>query len=224
MGAIIGALYACDYKYSDMLRECDKINFFKVFDINPLALASSHLVPGKATEKFLRKCTREKNFERLKKVKFSCIATDLKTGKEFEFTSGPIWQGVRASISIPMVFKPVELEDKLLIDGGVVNNVPASNLKKYEPDIIIACDVLSSYVYFEPKYWWDIIGLSMSLTQHINQHDKLKDYKYVIKPNTSMVTPFTPSLKSVDALIEEGYKAAVKVLKKLNIDLEKTEK
>ena len=225
MGSIIGALYACGYRYADFLRECEKIRFFKVFDINPFALTSSHFIPGKTTEKYLRRCTQEKNFEDLKNIKFSCMATDLKTGKEFEFTTGPIWQGVRASISIPMVFKPVQLNNMLLIDGGVLNNVPAHNLKKYNPDIIIACDVLSEYMYYnEPKYWWDIIALSMNLSQHIAQKDNLKGYKYVIRPDTSITSPFSPSLKKINNLIEEGYKAAQKVIKKLDRDINKTKK
>lgn len=215
MGSIIGAFYACGYRFNDMIKECEKIRFFKVFDINPFVLTSSHLVPGKTTEKYIRKLTQEKNFEDLEKTKFSCIATDLKNGEEFEFTTGPIWQGVRASISMPMIFKPVEIEGKYLVDGGILNNVPARNLKKYKPDIIIACDVLNQHIYYEPKYWWDVIGLSLNLSQFVGQKNNLKGFKYVIRPNTSFVSPFTPSLKKVNELIEEGYNSAVKVLKKV---------
>ncbi len=225
MGSIVGAFYACGHSYNDILRECEKLRFFKVFDLNPFVLTSTHLVPGKTTEKYLKKCTQERNFEDLKDIKFSCIATDLRKGEEFEFTSGPIWQGIRASISIPMIFKPVEHNSMLLVDGGLVNNVPAKNLKKYNPDIIIACDVLSEYVFYsEPKYWWDIIALSMNLSQLKGQKNNLNGFKYVIRPNTNITSPFTPSLKNINHLIEEGYKAAVKVIKRLNKNLDKIKK
>lgn len=218
MGAIIGGFYACGLTVVDMIRECEKLKFFKLFDINPKILTSNHLVPGKLTEKYLRETTLEKNFEDTN-IKFSCIAVDLVKGKEYEFTSGPIWQGIRASISIPIVFKPVEYDGKLLVDGGVLNNVPYKPLKKYKPDILIAVDVVNKYIYYqEPKHWWEVMELSFNLTQHANEQTKLKQVKYKITPYIDEVSPFQPTLKYSSNLIDKGYLSALSVIKRIKND------
>ena len=219
MGAIVGGFYACGLTVEDMINECEKVKFFQLFDLNPMVLSSNHLIPGKLTEKYLKKSTQEKNFEDTK-IKFSCVAVDLVKGEEFEFTNGPIWQGIRASISIPVVFKPVEYEGKILVDGGVLNNVPFKQLKKYNPDILIVCDVVNKYIYYqEPKHWWEVMELSFNLTQHSNEQTKLKKVKYKITPYIDEVSPFNPTMKYKDVLIEKGYKSTLSVIKKINRDL-----
>ena len=201
-----------------MIRECDKLKFFKIFDLNPKVLTSNHLVTGKLTEKYLKQLTKEQNFEDTK-IKFSCIAVDLVKGKEYEFTSGPIWQGVRASISIPVVFKPVEYENMILVDGGVLNNVPFKPLKKYKPDILIVVDVVNKYIFYDiPKHWWEVMELSFNLTQHSNEQTKLKRVKYKITPYIDEVSPFQATLKYTHNLIEKGYNSALKVIKKIKKD------
>ena len=218
MGAIIGGFYACGMTVEDMIKECEKLKFFKLFDFNPKIFSSNHLIPGKLTEKYIRKNTLEKNFEDTK-IKFSCIATDLIKGKEYEFTKGPIWQGIRASISIPVVFKPVEYNDMLLVDGGVLNNVPVEPLRKYKPDILIAVDVVDSYIYYNtPKHWWEVMELSFNLTQHANEQTKLKKVKYKIAPYIDEVSPFQPTLKYNKVLIDKGFFSALKVIEKIKKD------
>lgn len=218
MGSIIGGFYACGLSVEDMIKECEKLKFFKLFDINPKIFTSNHLVPGKFTEKYLKRTTQEKTFEDAK-IKFSCMAVDLIKGEEYEFTSGPIWQGIRASISIPVVFKPVEIDGMLLVDGGVLNNVPFKQLEKYKPDIIIASDVVNNYIYYGyPKHWWEVMELSFNLTQHSNEQTKLKRVKYKITPYIEEVSPFKPTMKYTKVLIEKGYLSALKTIKKIKKD------
>ncbi len=74
-------------------------------------------------------------------VKFACIATDIVSGKEVVIDSGNIAEAMRASMSIPYVFTPVESGDLLLVDGGMRNNFPADVIKKMGADIVIGVDV-----------------------------------------------------------------------------------
>ena len=224
MGSIIGALYSMGLTTEDMLYECKKLKFFKLFDINPLVIKNNFLISGKLVEKYLRNITREKTFEQLK-TKFSCMATDLVSGKEYEFTSGPVWLGVRASISIPGLFKPVEYEDMILVDGGVLNNVPTQPIEKYKPDIIIACDVLNKYVMQQkPSKIWEVFFYSFNLLQNRWENAKLKKIKYKIAPDTTKFSALTPSIKPLDELYNEGYNSAQKVIKKIKRDIEKSHK
>lgn len=74
-------------------------------------------------------------------VPFFCIATDVEHARQYEMTKGNLARSVRASMSIPFFFKPVVMNDKLLIDGGMVNNFPVRNMKARGADIIIGIDL-----------------------------------------------------------------------------------
>ncbi len=76
-------------------------------------------------------------------VSFLCIGTDLVTGENVVINKGSLAQAMRASMSIPSYFTPVELEGRLLVDGGVVNNFPVPEVKKMGADIIVGVDVQS---------------------------------------------------------------------------------
>ncbi len=81
-----------------------------------------------------------KNFDRLP-VPFRCVCVDLVTGNEVLLGEGSLAKALRATMSIPSVFTPVEWGDSLLIDGGIVNNIPTDVVKKMGADYIIAVDV-----------------------------------------------------------------------------------
>ena len=74
-------------------------------------------------------------------IPFRAVATDIVNGKEVILKSGNLAIAMRASMSIPSVFKPVPYKDVLLIDGGILNNFPADIAKKWGADIIIGSDV-----------------------------------------------------------------------------------
>ncbi|MBQ6083689.1 MAG: patatin-like phospholipase family protein [Bacteroidales bacterium] len=74
-------------------------------------------------------------------VPFYCIATDVEHARQYEMTKGNLARSVRASMSIPFLFRPVSLDGKLLIDGGMVNNFPVRNMKERGVDIIIGIDL-----------------------------------------------------------------------------------
>lgn len=74
-------------------------------------------------------------------IPFLCVATDLETGKAVILNEGYLPDAIRASMSIPTAFSPVEIDGKLLIDGGVVNNFPVDLAKEMGADIIIGVDV-----------------------------------------------------------------------------------
>ena len=70
-------------------------------------------------------------------IPFACVATDMVTGKEVVLRSGSISTAMRASMAIPGVFAPITIGDKVLVDGGLVNNFPADVLREMVADIII---------------------------------------------------------------------------------------
>ena len=74
-------------------------------------------------------------------VPFFCVATDVEHAAQYEMTEGALSRSVRASMSIPFLFRPVRLNDKLLIDGGMINNFPVRNMQERGADIIIGVDL-----------------------------------------------------------------------------------
>ena len=76
-------------------------------------------------------------------IPFRCVAADFETGDPVVLGKGSLAKAIRASMSIPSVFEPIEIDGKLLIDGGVVRNLPVQEVKEMGADIIIAIDVTS---------------------------------------------------------------------------------
>ncbi|MXN91523.1 hypothetical protein GR160_09810 [Flavobacterium sp. Sd200] len=90
---------------------------------------------------------------------FQCIATDLGTGKIVVLKKGDIVSAIRASMAIPSVFTPVEIDGKVLVDGGVARNFPVSNVKQMGANIVIGSDVSGRLAGIdEVKSPLDIIG------------------------------------------------------------------
>jgi NTE family protein len=104
------------------------------------------LVNGQKTGMFLSRLTwgaqHIKNYNDLP-IPFFCIGTDFESGTGTILDSGILAQSLRASMAIPSVFDPVEINGRVYLDGGVVNNFPVKELKDKGADIIIGVDVSS---------------------------------------------------------------------------------
>lgn len=74
-------------------------------------------------------------------VPFYCIATDVEHACQYEMTKGSLSRSVRSSMSIPFFFKPVSMDGRVFVDGGMVNNFPVRNMEERGIDIIIGVDL-----------------------------------------------------------------------------------
>ena len=74
-------------------------------------------------------------------IPFACVAVDLKTQREVILQNGSLARAMRASMAIPGIFKPVKVNGRLLVDGGMLNNLPVDVVKKMGADIVIAVDL-----------------------------------------------------------------------------------
>ena len=88
----------------------------------------------------IKKVVPEVNIEDLR-IPYRAVATDLYTGEEVVFSKGKLFDAIRASISIPSLFRPVKYGYHTLIDGGVVNTMPLSRAVRNGHDILVAFDV-----------------------------------------------------------------------------------
>ena len=148
MGALVGGVYAVGkmQEYKNWMYKLDKLEVFKLLDF---AFSSQGLVRGERVFNKMKGFIPDMNIEELK-INYAATAVDLISRKEIVFTKGSIFEAVRASVSIPTVFTPVELEDSLLVDGGVLNNIPISNVKRTDGDILIVVHVNADVPVYKP--------------------------------------------------------------------------
>jgi NTE family protein len=74
-------------------------------------------------------------------IHYCAVATDAITGTEVDFTSGSLYEAIRASISLPVFFDPVREKDRILLDGGLVNPLPLNRVKREKHDLLVAVNV-----------------------------------------------------------------------------------
>ena len=107
-------------------------------------------------------------------IPFRCVAADFETGEPVVLGEGSLAKAIRASMSIPSVFEPIEIDGRLLIDGGVVRNLPVQEVKEMGADIIIAIDVTS------PLYKKDELSSFVTVLEQAGSYrlaESIKDAK-----------------------------------------------
>lgn len=137
-GAIVGALFASGMNFSKMLIEAGNVSWTKVIRLKFNGLWPT--IYGGGIEKYISTHIKQRNIEDLI-IPFSAVATDYKTGGKVVLNRGNLAKIVHASAAVPGLFFPVELEGKLLMDGALVDNVPADVVKEMGADYVIAIDV-----------------------------------------------------------------------------------
>ncbi len=136
MGALVGAAYVAGEL--DALEEwAYSVNWRKMAGFLDVNLASGGLIEGKRIVAFLNSIKEDAPIESLNKP-FMTIASDMQTGREVWLDKGSIVDAVRASIALPGIISPMQLNGKWLLDGGMTNPVPVSACRAMGAEIVIA--------------------------------------------------------------------------------------
>jgi NTE family protein len=143
IGALVGAVYADD-RLTDLERWVSSLTWRKVVGYFDLAF-SSGILKGNRLFDFLRVNLLDKRVEELQRP-FAAVATDLANGHEVWLREGPVADAVRASIAMPGLFTPWRGDERLLVDGALVNPVPVSLSRAMGADFVIAVDLSSNLV------------------------------------------------------------------------------
>lgn len=149
MGALIGGVFALGKleNFKDWMCALDKM---KVFSLVDFTFSLHGLIKGDKALKAIREFVPDTNIEDLE-IDYSATAADIKKHKEVVFRTGSIYDAIRASIAIPSILTPVVKDGSVLVDGGVVNNVPIANVKRNEGDILLASYVNADVPLLKPK-------------------------------------------------------------------------
>lgn len=139
IGAVVGAAYACGRL--DTLDEVARsMQLPQIISLIDLTLPRSGLMDGERIVQLMRQRLPIVNIENLS-IPFCAVAADLLTGQQIHISTGPLIDAVRASLSIPGVFTPVQWFNHRLIDGGVVDPVPVRSVRDLGAQYVIAVDI-----------------------------------------------------------------------------------
>lgn len=167
---------------------------------------------------------RIRNFDDLK-IPFRCVAIDIEDGGIKVFDEGYIGNAIRASMAIPSVFPPFELEDRLYVDGGLIRNFPVQECIDLGADIIIGVYVGGvKSKRDELNSMFDLLRQSAAMGSILDSESQSNLADIVIKPDVKEMKKF--DFNNFDGFIEKGYEAAKQyedVLKKLASDCNKFE-
>ena len=139
IGSLIGGLYAAG-KLPELKEWLFSLDAWKVFTLMDLSISKNHLVKGDKVIDAIREVVPDVNIEDLA-IPYRAVAADLYTGEEVVFDRGNLFEAIRASISIPSLFRPVKYGFRTLVDGGIVNTLPIDKVARNGNDIVVAFDV-----------------------------------------------------------------------------------
>lgn len=142
IGALIGAIFAQGKDASVIQNVALGLNWKRLVSLIDFVPLKSGLIGGKKVSDLLKSIMGDDvRFSDLK-IPLACVATDARTCDEVVIDQGSVLEAVRASISIPGIFTVVKWKDRYLVDGGMVNPVPVSILRRMGADFVIAVNVI----------------------------------------------------------------------------------
>ncbi len=216
MGAVVGGAYAYTLDIKLLEEKALRFSRSKITDFRPFPLSKNSLCVGKRADRYFKVVLGSKTPIEATKIPFGAVAVDVVSGEVEYMTTGKLWEAVRASMSIPAVFAPVEKGEKRLIDGGVKENVPVELAKKMGADIVIAVDVIDYNVIRANND--KMLGMLIN-SYHLAQIE-LSKYKsekadIVIRPDLKGRNMLDFKKESTIKTIEAGYNKTIEMMPKI---------
>lgn len=243
IGALVGALFSSGYSPDEMWKVTKSIDWGSVLDDKPqrstLFLGEKQKInraflqfrldglkpslpeaytPGYKLTDILTKLILDapyhsQDFTTLP-VPLKIIATDLLSGQAVFLKKGDLAEAIRASIAIPLLLTPVEIDSMLLIDGGVMDNIPVEAAKKFGADIVIAVDATSPLrTRQEMQMPWEIADQVTTIMQREHDKSQLSQADIVIQFNDLQGN--STDTENIDVFYKEGQKRAEQQIAKL---------
>ena len=155
-------------------------------------------------------------------IPFRCVAVDLVDGKEVVFSSGSLPMAMRASMSIPGVFAPVEWKGKMLVDGGALNNLPVDVAREMGADVIICVDLSTGWKKKEElKSASSVVDQLIAMMGQTKYRKNKMETDLYINPSLKGFTAASFQPEAIDTMIQRGELAARQKWGEL-MDLKKT--
>jgi NTE family protein len=213
VGSLIGAIYAAEQDSFELEWTAFALEKEDLFDFGLMtAVRGMGLVKGDRLEAFVKSRVKAQEVEQLK-IPFAAVATDLNWGTKVVIDKGPIARAVRASSAIPGVFPPVQHLGKLLVDGGVVENLPIATAREKGADLVVAVDISENVANTTIAGSIDVILQAVSIMFALNVEHAKKDADVLVTPAVGDVgmLDFTQKKRCMQAGIEAGRRAVPEI-------------
>lgn len=253
IGAIVGSLYAAGYTADELeqlfcnqewlslltdrrddlsgepLKTEDGITYIFGFPVIDTANKSFGVLSGGRVEEVVDSMLKAKGINSFSdmRIPFRCVAAELKTAEEVVLSNGDVPRAVRASMAIPGLFKPVEIDGRKLIDGGMMNILPVDVVRDMGADIVIAIDLQQNKHESRENSdnlftsLGDILGIGAIINWIITRPDILK-YNENCQSANVYINPPLPDYEAscfsnndMRRMITIGYEEALKKKKTL---------
>ena len=147
----------------------------------------------------------DKTFDELS-VPFAAVAVDIQNGNEVILNSGNVAKAVSASCAVPALFKPVEIDGQLLVDGGLLNNMPADICRNMGAEKVIGVDLNHTRQGARSGKLTDILIATWNITTKSTMYKGQQNSDIIIEPELKDFK--RTSLDNIDEMVMEGYRAA----------------
>ena len=207
IGAFVSAFYAFGKSWEEIESFANELDWL---DLTGLSISKLGLLSNKKLGDLVKSTIGDVNIEEAK-IPLAMVATDITTGEKIIFTKGDVENAVMASTCIPGIFIPVEIDNRLLVDGGIVENVPITTLREMGAKFIISVDLNADRPYKKPENIVDVMLRTFDFTLKATTKLQTEKADIEIKPDLSRYNMV--DMNQADELIHTGYVEAKKALK-----------
>jgi len=208
-GSFVGGLYAYGFNAFQIQKLSLEI---QRGDIADFTLPDNGFIKGDLLEDYVNRMVRNTSMDKMR-TPFYAVATELPGGKESVFASGNTGKAIRASCSIPGVFQPVTIGDKMYVDGGVVSPVPVDAARRLGANVVIAVDISSDLDTAKPSGTIETILQSINIMNSKISIGQLSKADVVIRPLVGYIG--SADFDRRNEAIMEGEKATLQVLPRI---------
>ena len=209
IGAFIAALYAFGKTPSEIEYIITELDWL---DVTSFTLSKYGILNNAELGKKLTSLLGDVDFKKAK-IPLFLVSTDLATGEKVVLKEGRVADAVMASSCLPGIFVPVEINTRLLVDGGLVENVPVSPLREAGAEFIIGVDLSAGRKYQRPQDIIDVFANSIDIAIDNVTRLQTSDADLIIAPGLSAYSRRDTS--RIPELIREGEKTTQKLFMKL---------
>lgn len=206
IGAFIAAFYAFGKSWQEIEAIVKDLNWL---DASELSLSRFGILSNQKLGEILAEHIGEKDFGQAR-IPLAVVATDIFSGDRVVLQEGSVARGVMASTCVPGVFNPVSWNERLLVDGGIVENVPVTTLREMGAEILVGVALGTGSTREPPENILDVLLRSFYFTIESATRAQTKDAHLLIKPDLAFANLI--STDQVEALMARGHLEAQQVL------------
>lgn len=201
VGALVASYYAFGRRPETILSIGSTLNLSRIINFT---LEKGGLFSTDAIREMIQRDLGDCRIEDAN-IPLAICTTDIETGEQLIFRKGKLAEIVCASMAVPGLFVPVEVNGRVLMDGGLVENVPISPLARMGAGITVAVDLCHVERYPKPDSMIDVISNAINISIDFNTRKQLKKADIVVPLNLSGYSS-TNNAERVDELYLEGYR------------------